>query len=64
MKKNRESLKSEYTSENKLTSVQQILFIFASVDLSIVKLRLLNRKLKIDEGEGNSHTKFSKISLI
>ena len=24
----------------------------------------LNKKFKIDEGEGNSHTKFSEISLI
>ena len=44
----------------------QVLFTFASVGLSgySVKLEtLLIKKLKIDEGEGNSPTKFSEISL-
>ena len=42
----------------------QVLFTFASVGLSgySVKLEtLLIKKLKIDEGEGNSPTKFSEI---
>ena len=41
-------------------------FTFANVGLSgySVKLRLLNKKLKIEKGEGNSHSKCSEISLI
>ena len=44
----------------------QVLFTFARVGLSgySVKLEtLLIKKLKIDEGKGNSPTKFSEISL-
>ena len=29
-----------------------------------LKLCCMNKKLEIDEGEGNSHTKFSEISFI
>ena len=60
-------MNSLFTPSQRMKSFLWIRLIFVGVlDLGgySVKLKLLNKKLTLDEGEGNSHTKLSEISLI